>query len=79
MGYMQAMSLTFILFLLPSILLGQTKPYEIFGSFSGEYNSKIYLFFDGHYRLKDSLSCEIKDGKLYRHRLYACTGETRFG
>jgi thiol-disulfide isomerase/thioredoxin len=58
--------LTFILFLLsPSLLFSQAKPFEIFGSISGEYYSKVYLFFDGNYKQRDSLSSEIKDGRFY--------------
>jgi peroxiredoxin len=58
--------LTFILFLLPpSLLFSQRKPFEIFGSISGEHYSKLYLFFEGNYKQKDSLSSEIKDGRFY--------------
>ena len=32
---------------------------------TGKYKSKIYLFFDNHYRQRDSMSSEIKDGKFY--------------
>src|SRR5438876_6166038 len=55
--------LTFIL--LPFISFCQNKPFEIFGTITGDYRSKIYLFFDGNYRQRDSISSEIKDGKFY--------------
>jgi peroxiredoxin len=50
---------------IPFIAIGQTRPYEILGTITGECHSKMYLFFDGNYRQRDSISCEIKDGKFY--------------
>jgi hypothetical protein len=63
---MQAMRIFILVFFLtPSLLFGQTKPFEIFGSLSGQHYSKAYLFFDGNFKQKDSLSSEIKGGKFY--------------
>ncbi|MGE5518830.1 MAG: redoxin domain-containing protein [Candidatus Dadabacteria bacterium] len=56
---------TIFLLLVPSLLFSQGKPFEIFGSITGEYHSKMYLFFDANFRQRDSLSSEIKDGKFY--------------
>jgi peroxiredoxin len=56
--------LLFIIALLPSYLFAQ-QSFEVFGSISGEYNSKMYLFFEGNYKQKDSISSEILDGKFY--------------
>lgn len=50
---------------LPSFSFCQTRAYEIFGTISGNYNSKIYLFFEGNFMQRDSLSSEIKNGKFY--------------
>lgn len=44
---------------------GQSQTFEVFGTISGEYNSKIYFFYDGKYKQKDSISADIKDGKFY--------------
>src|SRR2546423_363846 len=59
--------LTFCLaFILISFFsISQTKPFEIFGTITGNYNGNIYLFFEGNYRQRDSISSEIKDGKFY--------------
>lgn len=56
-------SLIFILTSLSSFCQG--KPFEIFGTISGNYNSKMYLFFEGNTKQRDSISSEIKDGKFY--------------
>src|SRR5206468_3531031 len=55
----------FILLLLPSFSFSQDREVEIFGSITGRYQSKMYLFFEGNYAQKDSLSSEIKNGKFY--------------
>ena len=55
-----------ILFLfIPLFSFCQNRPYEIYGTITGNFNSKIYLFFDGNYKQRDSISTEIKDGKFY--------------
>lgn len=51
--------------LLPFLSFCQDTSFEIFGTITGDYNSKIYLFFEGNYRQRDSISSEIKDGKFY--------------
>lgn len=51
--------------LLPFLSFCQDRPFEIFGTIAGDYNSKIYLFFEGNYRQRDSISSEIKGGKFY--------------
>src|SRR5690242_20436108 len=43
----------------------QTQRFEIFGTIQGQHYSKVYLFFDGNLKQKDSLSSEIKDGKFH--------------
>jgi thiol-disulfide isomerase/thioredoxin len=50
---------------IPFIAFSQAKPFEIFGTITGEYHSKMYLFFEGNYKQRDSISSEIKDGKFY--------------
>jgi peroxiredoxin len=65
---MQAMryfKLCLAFILLPFISFCQSRPFEIFGTITGDYNSKIYLFFEGNYRQRDSISSEIKDGKFH--------------
>ncbi|HVT86399.1 MAG TPA: TlpA disulfide reductase family protein [Chitinophagaceae bacterium] len=55
-----------VLFILvPFISFPQSKTFEIFGSITGEYHSKIYIFFDNNFRQRDSISSEIKNGKFY--------------
>ena len=51
--------------MLSAFTFGQTRTFEIFGTITGEYNSKIYFFYDNNYKQKDSISSEIKDGKFY--------------
>lgn len=46
-------------------LQGQDQPFEIQGSLSGAFHGKIYLFFDNHYRQKDSIGAAIIDGKFH--------------
>jgi thiol-disulfide isomerase/thioredoxin len=41
------------------------QPFEIQGRLSGKSYGKIYLFFENHYRQKDSLSSAIVDGKFH--------------
>lgn len=58
----------FLIFLFAIITIetsiGQETAYEVKGTITGEFYGKIYLFFDNHYRQKDSLSAEIKDGRF---------------
>lgn len=56
-------SLAILLF--PTLAFGQDQTFEVFGTIRGEYNSKVYFFYDGNYKQKDSISAEIKDGKFY--------------
>lgn len=53
------------LVLFQTMLRGQDQPFEIWGSLTGEYHGKIFIFFDNHYRQKDSISAEIVDGKFH--------------
>src|SRR6266513_6012527 len=57
--------LPFLFFLSPFIVSGQDKPFEVYGTITGKYKSKIYLFFENHYRQRDSLSSEIQKGEFY--------------
>jgi thiol-disulfide isomerase/thioredoxin len=66
--YIQLMKdykLCLLFIFLPFVSICQSRPFEIFGTITGQYHSKIYLFFEGNYRQKDSISSEIKDGKFY--------------
>ena len=65
MKSMKDLKLSFILLFVPLFSFCQSRPFEIFGTITGNFNSKIYLFFDGNYRQKDSISSDIKDGKFY--------------
>jgi len=56
-------SLLFLL--LHHFSFSQSKDFEISGTITGKYNSKMYLFFEGNYRQRDSISSEIKDGKFH--------------
>jgi thiol-disulfide isomerase/thioredoxin len=52
--------------LFSQILTGSpVRHFEITGTISGEYQGKIYLFFEDHYRQKDSISSEITNGKFH--------------
>src|SRR4051812_23880737 len=62
---MKDFKLCLLFYLLPFVSFCQDKPFEVFGTISGKYNSKIYLFFEGNYKQRDSISSEIKDGKFY--------------
>ena len=65
---MQAMKIfkfNVLLILVPFISFSQSRTFEIFGTITGEYHSKIYVFFDNNYRQRDSISSQIKDGKFY--------------
>jgi peroxiredoxin len=43
----------------------QNNPIEISGTITGAYNSKMYIFFEDEYKLKDSISSPIIDGKFF--------------
>ena len=62
---MRDFKLSIVFLLVPLFSFCQNRPFEIFGTITGNFNSKIYLFFDGTYKQKDSISSEIKDGKFY--------------
>lgn len=62
---MKYLRLTFAIIFFPSFSFGQSQAFEVFGTISGEYNSKIYLFYDGNYKQRDSISAEIVNGKFY--------------
>jgi peroxiredoxin len=66
---MQAMTayfkISFLFLLCPIVLFGQDRHFEINGTLNGQYTGKIYLFFDGHYKQKDSISSGIKDSRFY--------------
>ena len=49
----------------PGKSTGPARHFEISGTITGEYQGKIYLFFEDHYRQKDSISSEIKNGKFH--------------
>jgi len=57
--------LSLLFLLLPHLPFCQSTDFEISGAITGEYNSKMYLFFEGNYRQRDSISSEIRDGKFY--------------
>ena len=61
--YYHKLTLLFLLF--PILAFGQTQTFEVFGTISGEFSGKMYLFFDGNYKQKDSISAEIINGKFY--------------
>jgi len=52
-------------FFLPVAIIAQGNQFEIFGTIKGEYNTRVYLFYEGDYRHKDSISSEIKNGEFY--------------
>jgi thiol-disulfide isomerase/thioredoxin len=54
-----------LLLLLPVLVSGQAKTFELFGTITGEYKDRIYLFYDGNVAQKDSLSAGIKNGNFY--------------
>lgn len=62
---MRVLQLMISFLFLPVFIFGQTQPFEVFGTISGTYNSKIYFFYEGNYKKKDSISSEIKNGKFY--------------
>lgn|GEM_PF-1218820 len=66
--FIQAMTnlkLNLLFLFLPHFLFCQSTDFEIAGTITGEHNSKMYLFFEGNYKQRDSISSTIKDGKFY--------------
>ena len=49
----------------PALYSQQNNYTEIYGTIDGSHYGKIFLFFDGEYDKKDSLSSDITDGKFY--------------
>ncbi len=49
---------------LPFFSKAQPQPFVIDGTLTGDHVGKIFLFFDDHYRQKDSISADIIDGKF---------------
>ncbi len=62
---MTNLKLSLLFLFLPHFLFCQNTDFEISGTITGEYNSKMYLFFEGNYKQRDSISSVIKDGKFY--------------
>ena len=62
---MRLLRLSISFLLLPAIAFGQSQTFEVFGTIKGEYHSKMYFFYEGNHKQKDSIGTEIKDGKFY--------------
>lgn len=62
---MKVIKFNVLLILVPFISFSQGRTFEIFGTISGEYLGRIYIFFDNNFRQRDSISSGIKDGKFY--------------
>ncbi|MCU7552585.1 AhpC/TSA family protein [Chitinophagaceae bacterium LB-8] len=62
---MRSLIVSLIFLLFPAFNYAQSQTFEVFGTISGEHNSRIYLFYDGNYKQRDSISAEIKNGKFY--------------
>ena len=63
---MKRLFFALLLSLLAPALYSQQNNYtEIYGTIEGHHYGKIFLFFDGEYEKKDSLSSDITDGKFY--------------
>lgn len=57
--------LSLLYLFLPQLLFCQSTDFEMTGTITGEYNSKMYLFFEGNYKQRDSISSTIKNGRFY--------------
>jgi peroxiredoxin len=57
------LSISFLL--LPVLAFTQEQSFEVSGTIKGAYKSKMYFFYEDHYRQKDSISAEIKNGRFY--------------
>lgn len=55
----------FAFYSLPFFSYCQPVPFEVRGTFQGAVTGKIYLFFEGDYRHRDSISSEIINGKFH--------------
>jgi len=62
---MKRLYLALLLILFASALYSQNNYTEIYGTIDGPHYGKIFLFFDGEYDQKDSVSSDITDGKFY--------------
>lgn len=65
MENMKLLRLSIPFLLLSASAFGQSQTFEVFGTIKGEFNSKIYIFYEGNHKQKDSIGAEIKDGKFY--------------
>ena len=70
--------LTLLILLFPTFAFGQSQTFEVFGTMSGEFNGKVYLFFEGNYRQKDSIGAEIINGKFYIKAAASLPVQARF-
>jgi len=62
---MKRLCLALLLALFAPALYSQNNYTEIYGTIEGLSYGKIFLFFDGEYDRKDSISSDITDGKFY--------------
>ena len=62
---MNRLYLALVLVLFAPALYSQNNYTEIYGTIDGPHFGKIFLFFDGEYDQKDSVSSDITDGKFY--------------
>src|SRR5687768_1667864 len=62
---MRKIAISILSFILTITVFGQSETFEIFGTIKGQYNSRIYFFYDGNYKQKDSIVTDIKNGKFY--------------
>lgn len=70
--------LILLILLLPMLTFGQGQSVEIYGTMSGDFNGKLYLFFEGNYRQKDSISAEVVNGKFHISAAVALPVQARF-
>ena len=67
-----------LILLLPTLAFGQSQRVDIYGTMSGDFNGKLYLFFEGNYRQKDSISSEIVNGSFHISATVALPVQARF-
>jgi len=65
MSHIKSILLPGALILLQLMARGQDQPFEIDGILTGKSYGKIFLFFEDHYRQKDSISSAVIDGKFH--------------
>ena len=70
--------LILLMLILPFVSYCQSQSFEVFGTITGTYNSRVYLFYNDNYKQKDSISAEIKDGKFYIKATAALPIQGRF-